>query len=110
MDNRQKSILEHMLGEIAFIELETTSISFDDFKDSELLKRGIVMSLLNIGELANSLDFDFYTKHSQIPWRDIIGFRNVAAHGYFILNQKMVWATIQYDVPQLKAFLEDILK
>jgi uncharacterized protein with HEPN domain len=110
MDSKERAILEHMFNEITFIESETNAVPFEQFKDSELLKRGVVMALLNIGELANALDFDFYTEHSQVPWRDIIGLRNAAAHGYFALRLETVWATIQQDIPRLKAFLADMLK
>jgi uncharacterized protein with HEPN domain len=109
MDDKQRNILEHILDEITFVESQTDAISFEQFKSSELMKRAIIMSLLNIGELTNALDFDFYMKHSQIPWRDIIGFRNAAAHGYFSLKLEIVWATIQQDLPQLRAFLTDLL-
>lgn len=44
------------------------------------------MSLPNIGELAGKLPGEFTDKHSQIPWRSMVGMRSFAAHGYHIMN------------------------
>ena len=59
------------------------------------------MSLLQIGELANHLTQDFTAAHTQIPWRRIIGLRNVVVHGYGQLDTEAVWATVTDDIPEL---------
>jgi len=61
----------------------------------------ICMSLLQIGELANHLSTEFTTKHSDIPWKSIIGLRNVVVHGYGQLDAETVWATLTDDIPKL---------
>ena len=59
------------------------------------------MSLLQIGELANHLTPDFTAAHANIPWRSIIGLRNVVVHGYGQLDTEAVWATVTDDIPEL---------
>ena len=49
------------------------------------------MTLINIGELIKNLDFVFRQKHSDIPWKDMAGLRDVAAHGYFALRMTDIW-------------------
>jgi uncharacterized protein with HEPN domain len=39
---------------------------------------------LAIGEAAKALGDDLKAWHPQIPWRQILGLRNVLAHEYFI--------------------------
>ena len=34
-------------------------------------------------------------------WREIIGFRNVIAHGYDIVEDELVWDSIRTDIPLL---------
>ena len=59
------------------------------------------MSLLQIGELASHLTEEFAQTHADIPWRNIIGLRNVVVHGYGQLDSEIVWATIIDDIPEL---------
>jgi len=61
----------------------------------------VCMSLLQIGELAHHLTTEFTVKHSDIPWKSIIGLRNVVVHGYGQLDAETVWATLTDDIPEL---------
>lgn len=53
-------------------------------------RKAVVMSLLNIGELANHLPREFIQTHNKLPWRSMINMRNIAAHGYHIMNIDVV--------------------
>jgi len=61
----------------------------------------VCMSLLQIGELANHLTTEFKSAHTDIPWKSIIGLRNVVVHGYGQLDIETVWATVTEDIPEL---------
>jgi uncharacterized protein with HEPN domain len=63
------------------------------------------MAILNIGELAGRLDSDYRAKHTEIPWQQIVGFRNAAARSYDGLDMGIVWRTVRKDLPELKAML-----
>jgi len=59
------------------------------------------MSLLQIGELSHHLTSEFIKTHADIPWKNIIGLRNVVVHGYGQLDMETVWTTIIADIPDL---------
>ena len=42
-------------------------------------------------------------------WREIIGFRNVIAHGYDMIEDEIVWDSIKNDVPLLLKQLKNII-
>ncbi|MCI5150623.1 MAG: DUF86 domain-containing protein [Candidatus Electrothrix sp. MAN1_4] len=42
-------------------------------------------------------------------WREIIGFRNVIAHGYDVIENEIVWGSVKEDIPVLLAQLQRIL-
>ncbi len=44
----------------------------------------------------------------EIPWGKIQGIRNVLIHEYFRLDEKIIWQTVQIDIPNLKRLLENI--
>lgn len=111
MNERVKSILGHMLADAKdIVAFSQTAGSLKELRKNTLIKKGIVMSLLNIGELASKLPGEFTGEHSQIPWRSMVGMRNFAAHGYHIMNLEIVWDTAQTSIPELIAFIEKIFK
>ena len=109
MDKKHQELLQKILDEITFLTTHTDSLSYEDYIKDPVIERAVAMSLLNIGELANGLTFDFYAKYPSIPWRDIIGLRHAVAHGYGALDFDIVWETIKNDIPNLKTQLEKII-
>jgi uncharacterized protein with HEPN domain len=83
--------------------------SEDVFLSDKILQRAAVMALLNIGEMAAHLDSEFRSTYAAIPWKKIIGLRNLAAHGYFVLDMTDIWQTITNDVPVLEDKVSKIL-
>lgn len=94
-------------ADIAFQMLGETDI--DEFMENELLKRAISMTVINIGELVKNLTDDFRAKHSSIPWKDIAGFRDIAAHKYKTLDMRLVYNSVKIDIPDLEYNIKKIL-
>lgn len=111
MNERIRSILEHILEDAKdIIDFSQSVGTLESLRDNSLVKKGIVMSLLNIGELASKLPKEFTCEHPKIPWRSMIGMRNFAAHGYHIMNLEVVWDTAQTSIPELVAYIEGIFE
>lgn len=107
LSDRIWDILEHMLEDAQdVVDFAKKAGSLEVFADDVMLKKAIAMSLLNIGELANKLPFEYRSKYPEIPWKLIIGMRNAAAHGYHKLEVGTVWNATQVYVPQLITFLK----
>ena len=62
-----------------------------------------------IGEAAARLPADFRLLHPDVPWSDIIAFRNFAVHEYFAVSCDIVWATATGDVPHLRRYAVRLL-
>ena len=111
MNERIRSILEHMLEDAKDIMAFSQAVgTLEELRKNSLVKKGIVMSLLNIGELASKLPVEFTGGYPQIPWRSMVGMRNFAAHGYHIMNLEIVWDTAQTSIPELVDFIESIFE
>ena len=67
------------------------------------------MCILQIGELSKYLTDDFKNLYSEIPWKQIRGIRNIFAHDYGSIDVLTIWNTINYNIPELKDFCENIL-
>ncbi|MCT7974641.1 HepT-like ribonuclease domain-containing protein [Laspinema olomoucense] len=76
------------------------------FDEQELIQVWIVHHLQIIGEAANSLSSELRNQYSQIPWPQIIAFRNILVHEYFRISLNLVWAIVQNNLPPLKVTVE----
>jgi len=79
------------------------------FVTDELLQVWMVHFLRIIGEACRAISEPFREQHPEIPWRDIIGFRNLLVHQYFGIDLDMVWDIVEKDLPVLKNHVESIL-
>jgi uncharacterized protein with HEPN domain len=110
MSARVKSLLEHMLEDAQDITtFYKEAGSFEAFSCDVKTQKAIVMSLLNIGELANHLPEQYREANPGIPWRRMIGMRNLAAHGYHTMSLNIIWETAQVFIPELVGFLKSQL-
>ena len=110
MNARARNILEHMLDDA--LDAMKFAHEIGDpaaFAASRLYRKAVIMSILNIGELTKQLPQDFKLKHNEIPWRKIAGMRDIAAHGYHVMDDDIIWDVVMHSIPQLAQFLESKL-
>ena len=66
------------------------------------------MTVVTGGELVKNLDDDFRVAH--VPWKDIAGFRDVAARKYQTLRMEDVYVTASDDFDALATMLGEIIE
>ena len=110
MKHRDKIVLEKIISEINVGLSILSDKTFDAFNKDETLKRAVCMTAINVGELIKIITDDIRLKYKEIPWKQITGFRDVAAHKYEALDMKDVYDTVHDDFPVLKSNINDILK
>jgi len=91
-----------MLEAINNIEEFTSGISKDLLFADKMRYFAVVKNVEIIGEAANMLTNEFRESHTELPWRAIVGMRNVIVHDYVNIHKDLLWSTIQEDVPSLK--------
>lgn len=62
-----------------------------------------------IGEACTKVPKDLRDAHPEIPWRAIIGMRHRIAHDYLEVDQDVVWAVIDEQLPILVTQVKAIL-
>lgn len=72
------------------------------FDAEELVQTWIIHHLLLMGEAGAGLSDLFREEHPDVPWSKIIGMRNILIHGYFAIEEEIVWSVVEDDLPALE--------
>ena len=67
------------------------------------------MNFIIIGESANQIPAEVEEKYPKIPWSLSRAMRNRIVHVYFQVDEKLLWDTVQNDLPPLIPMLEKLL-
>jgi uncharacterized protein with HEPN domain len=102
--------LRHIVDAIAFIEKFSAGKSKKDLYDDFMYRFSVERQLEIIGEAANNLSSDLISQYSNVPWQQIISFRNFIVHEYFGLDLELIWNVIDIHVQAFKLQVENILK
>jgi len=71
------------------------------FEGSKVNQLAIERLIISIGEACSKMSAGFQESHPDIPWRDIIGMRNLLIHAYHRIEITQVWKAATLDVPIL---------
>ena len=103
----EKVYIEQMLDSVAKIEAFTRDMKKEDFMEDAKTQSAVIMQLAVIGELVKKISLKTM-ESSDIPWKDIAGFRDRAIHHYFGMDLNVIWDTVLMDVPVLKVELKKL--
>ena len=112
-----KEILRKLLESCDYIiEWNQNIYSSQDYHLSSSTKQTMAASCMlieAIGEGFKSIDKRdpqfLENNFEEVPWVDFIGIRNIIAHGYLHINERIIFETVKQDIPQLKETLEKFL-
>jgi uncharacterized protein with HEPN domain len=104
-DERLQDILD------AIVAVERYAIQGKQaFEEQELIQVWMVHHFQIIGEAANALSPERLSRYPMIPWRQIIGLRNMLVHEYFRIDRQAMWDITESDLPPLKSIVEQMLQ
>lgn len=79
------------------------------FLADDSCQSAVVHKLEIIGEAARGVSDAIRQDHPEVPWRLIVGFRNLAVHEYFATDWEIVWDTAVRHAPVLREQIAAIL-
>lgn len=107
MSDKNIAVLEKVLEEMGIARSMISGYDMAAFLEDEMVKRAVCMTVINVGELIKNLDMDFRAANPDVPWRDMAGFRDIAAHKYQTLRMEDVYVTV---ADEFATIAEDIQK
>ncbi len=104
-----KDRIEDILDAIAEIQLFTESTDFERFSEDQKTIKAVALNFIVIGEAAAHVPDEIARAHPRIAWKLMRGIRNRLVHDYFSLDTRIVWDTLQNDLPPLVEPLRRLL-
>ncbi len=105
-DQRDAAYLWDILDAARTAEQLTCGLDFAQYSNDRRTQLAIERSLEIIGEAAARVSVSFCNAHPEIPWRQIIGQRNILIHEYGEVKQERIWKVVRENVPQLIELLK----
>ena len=101
--------LRHILDAILFIEKFSAGKVKDDIYSDAMYRFSVERQLEIIGEAANNLSPSLILNYNDVPWPQVISFRNFIVHEYFGLDLDLIWNVIVVHIPPFRLQIEKIL-
>ena len=108
-DQRDAAYLWDMLDAARTVEQLISGLDFTQYSNDRRTQLAVERSLEIIGEAAGRVSAKFGNAHPEIPWRQIIGQRNVLIHEYGEIKQERIWKVVRENVPQLIELLKQFV-
>jgi len=105
-----KLFIEDILESIEKIQRYIKNLDYEKFKDNELVADAVIRNLEIIGEASKNIPDNIRAKYPNVPWRRMIGLRNITAHEYFGVDLNIIWEIITTNLPETKPKIELILE
>ena len=106
---RDKGRLEHIFEAIEKALEFTENVSFDEYKTNTMLRYAVIKCLEIVGEASYKLTNEFREQHREIEWKKIIAMRHILVHGYYQIEDAIVWETTKNYLPLLKEQIRKII-
>lgn len=100
--------LEDILFSIGLIEEYTKGLSFNSFAESFGDQDKVLRRLEIIAEAAKRLPVKVREENPSVPWKSIIGLRNIITHTYDEVNLEEIWQIVIKHLPKTKRQIEKI--
>ncbi|MCD6093211.1 MAG: DUF86 domain-containing protein [Candidatus Omnitrophica bacterium] len=105
-----KMFAEDIVEAINKIGRYIKGLTSETFAENEMVVDAVIRNLEIIGEASSNIPEDVREKCPDIPWRRMIGLRNITIHEYFGVDLGIIWEIINRNLPETKPKIEAILR
>lgn len=85
-----------------------TGLNEEEFLRQSMAQSAVIMQLHVVGEMAKKLEKKTRDE-IDVPWKTIIGLRNIISHEYFLLELNTIWKIAHHNIPELEGKLHEYL-
>ena len=84
-------------------------LDYESFSQNNMVIDAVVRNLEIIGEAIKNIPDNIIDKYPDIPWKRMIGLRNIVIHAYFGIDLENIWKIITENIPEVKPRIVEIL-
>jgi len=86
----------------------TSGLNREEFLNRRLVYDATLRNLELLGEAARNVPEEARVLAPDIPWRRLVGMRNVLIHGYLGIDDDIIWDIVSNEVGKLLGALEKL--
>ena len=84
-------------------------MDYEQFARDSKTAFAVVRAIEIVGEATKRIPPDVRQRFADVPWRSMTGMRDKLAHDYMGVNLRVVWQTVQEDLPALEPAVRRVL-
>ena len=105
-----RMFLVDIMESIGLLGEFTRGMDFSEFADDRRTQAAVVRYLEIIGEAVKNLPETLRSAHPEVNWRAMAAMRDRLIHAYFGASDRIVWDTVEVDLPVLESQVRGILE
>jgi len=83
---------------------------YEDFAEDDRAVFAVIRALEVIGEATKRLPDKLRAEHPDVPWASMAGMRDKLIHDYVNVDRRIVWRTVQDELPSVRRQLQSIIE
>ena len=107
-NKQDATYLWDMLDAAKAVREFVSSRTYIDYQKDRMLRGAVERNIEIIGEAARHISEAFQQAHPEIPWKSVVGQRNILAHEYGEVKHERIWAVATGRIPELIGNLEKL--
>lgn len=109
MPRKPEAYVEEIISAIKDIESFTQGMTYETYAEDAKTKAAVERNLLLIGEALNQLSqLQPKIKVKITDLEKIVAFRNILVHGYFGIDDALVWDVLENKLKVLKKEISEV--
>lgn len=100
--------INDILDAVSAVRKYVAGMTYEDFIADRKTVDAVIRNLIIIGEAAVHIPEEICQTYQSIPWPDMRGMRNFVVREYFGVSDKILWDTVQVNLPPLVPLLKEI--
>lgn len=99
--DRLRTYLDYIVHEAAVVREATRALDKERFEEDPIVRRAVERSIETIGEALSKVRPALEPRAPELPWREVVGMRNILAHVYWDVDTDIVWEAATVHLPVL---------
>lgn len=101
--DRLRTYLDYVVQEADVVRAAVDGVGRAAFEDDPVLRRAVERSVETVGEALSKVRPDLEPRAPDLPWREVVGMRNILARVYWAVDPDIVWEAATVHLPVLAA-------